>query len=190
MQNISSNKFLFFVIATQVEIEGAPDLYVKSGSELKLKCLITHHSSHPPIHIFWYHNQTVINYNSPRGDITVESNENITTVSEMNINKVCDEDSGNYSCKPFYADPASIMVHVLNGELDYESVIMSISNGHHHLILNSFDIMLRVFLLTMHQMARILPFSFRRELSVTSSWVSAAFAFTPSIIFLASKLNQ
>lgn len=107
-----------------MSIEGAPDIYVQSGSELKLKCLILHHTTQPPLFIFWYHNSEVIKQSSSRGGITVESSKNGTTISVMNINKVQQKDSGNYSCKPSYADPAFITVHVLNGKINIWKLLL------------------------------------------------------------------
>ncbi|KAG1683502.1 Zwei Ig domain protein zig-8 [Nymphon striatum] len=112
-----SRKISLTVIETKVSIEGAPDIYVKSGSELKLKCIILHHATQPPLFIFWYHNRKVIKQSSPRGGITIQSSQNGTTISVMNINRVQQKDSGNYSCKPSYADSAFITVHVLNDKI-------------------------------------------------------------------------
>ncbi|GIY89340.1 ig-like domain-containing protein [Caerostris extrusa] len=52
-------------------IEGAPDIYVKSGSSINLTCVITQ-SPVPPAFVFWYHDERMINYDSTRGLIAVQ----------------------------------------------------------------------------------------------------------------------
>nr|XP_027234337.1 uncharacterized protein LOC113825700 [Penaeus vannamei] len=58
------------VQSPQAEIIGAPDMYVDRGSTINLTCVIAY-SPHPPAYIFWYHDGKVVNYDSPRGGVTV-----------------------------------------------------------------------------------------------------------------------
>ncbi|KYQ51634.1 hypothetical protein ALC60_09282 [Trachymyrmex zeteki] len=97
-------------------ILGGPELYVGAGSTINLTCAIRF-SSEPPAYIFWYYNENVLSYDSPRGGVSVitEKGGDVTT-SWLLIQTAQPSDSGEYSCKPSNANTASIRVHVLNGE--------------------------------------------------------------------------
>ncbi|XP_075214963.1 limbic system-associated membrane protein-like [Lycorma delicatula] len=99
------------VIEAAAEIIGAPDLHIKSGSVLRLVCTLRQ-STEPPIYVFWYHGERMINYDKERG-VTVRSDRKSSVLTIAAADKV---DSGNYTCVPSNAHPASINVHVLNGE--------------------------------------------------------------------------
>lgn len=105
----------FFAVPTAT-ILGGPDLYVGAGSTINLTCAI-HFSSEPPAYIFWYYNEHVLSYDSPRGGVSVitEKGGDVTT-SWLLIQTAQPSDSGEYSCKPSNANTASIKVHVLNGK--------------------------------------------------------------------------
>ncbi|XP_042899143.1 neurotrimin-like [Parasteatoda tepidariorum] len=115
----SDPKISFFVNLTvfvaKAVIEGAPDIYVKSGSSINLTCVITQ-SPVPPVFVFWYHDDRMINYDSSRGQITVNKAGVDTALSKLFIKDVQPSDSGNYTCCPSNAEATSITVHVLNGE--------------------------------------------------------------------------
>ncbi|CAL1300946.1 unnamed protein product [Larinioides sclopetarius] len=115
----SDPKISFFVNLTIVEakasIEGAPDIYVKSGSSINLTCVITQSPVHPAF-VFWYHDERMINYDSSKGLIAVQKAGSDTAVSKLFIKDVQPSDSGNYTCCPSNAEATSITVHVLNGE--------------------------------------------------------------------------
>lgn len=106
----------FFIAVPTATILGGPDLYVGAGSTINLTCAI-HFSSEPPAYIFWYYNEHVLSYDSPRGGVSVitEKGGDVTT-SWLLIQTAQPSDSGEYSCKPSNANTASIKVHVLNGE--------------------------------------------------------------------------
>jgi len=108
-------KFFFIAVPTAT-ILGGPELYVGAGSTINLTCAIRF-SSEPPAYIFWYYNENVLSYDSPRGGVSVitEKGGDITT-SWLLIQTAQPSDSGEYSCKPSNANTASIRVHVLNGE--------------------------------------------------------------------------
>ena len=53
------------VSVPQVRIPGSPDLHVDSSSMINLTCVISD-SPEPPAYIFWYHNDQVVAYDSPR----------------------------------------------------------------------------------------------------------------------------
>ena len=48
-----------------VRIQGSPDLHIDRGSMINLTCVISY-SPQPPAYIFWYHNDEVVAYDSPR----------------------------------------------------------------------------------------------------------------------------
>lgn len=104
---------LTFVVAKAV-IEGAPDIYVKSGSSINLTCVITQ-SPIPPVFVFWYHDDRMINYDSSRGQIAIQKAVGDTALSKLFIKDVQPADSGNYTCCPSNAEATSITLHVLNG---------------------------------------------------------------------------
>ena len=48
------------VVVPQTEILGEPDVFVKSGSAVQIKCVITQNLEQPS-YIFWYHDQERVN---------------------------------------------------------------------------------------------------------------------------------
>ncbi|KAH8369249.1 hypothetical protein KR009_005623 [Drosophila setifemur] len=108
------------VVEPSTEIIGAPDLYIESGSTINLTCVILN-SPEPPAYIFWNHNNAfpshpqIINYDSPRGGVSVVTNKGETTTSFLLIKSARPSDSGHYQCNPSNAKPKSVTVHVLNG---------------------------------------------------------------------------
>ncbi|KAF4533372.1 hypothetical protein B566_EDAN002770 [Ephemera danica] len=100
------------IVEASAEISGgAADLHIKSGSTLRLTCSLRH-STEPPVFVFWYHDARMINYDRERG-VRVESAGRAG--SALVLDAAAPSDSGNYSCVPSNARPASINVHVLNG---------------------------------------------------------------------------
>ncbi|GAB6019913.1 hypothetical protein CHUAL_014007 [Chamberlinius hualienensis] len=97
-------------------IRGSPEMYIKSGNTINLTCDVTQ-SQQPQAYVFWHHNGKVINYDSPRGGINVETTTATVTTSRLLITNAKPDDSGNYTCEPANADSASIFVHVLNANL-------------------------------------------------------------------------
>ncbi|XP_022252664.1 zwei Ig domain protein zig-8-like isoform X2 [Limulus polyphemus] len=103
------------VLVPEATIAGAPDLHFDSGSTINLTCIIKHSPS-PPVFVFWYHGNNLINYDSSRGQTTLQKVNGDTAVSSLYIKNAKTKDSGNYTCGPSNADSTSISVHVLNGE--------------------------------------------------------------------------
>lgn len=104
------------IIVPHVRIQGSPDLHVDRGSTINLTCVISH-SPEPPAYIFWYHNDEVVSYESPRGGITVVTENGRETQSHLIIRNARPSDSGNYTCKPSIFKTAAVRLHVLTGEL-------------------------------------------------------------------------
>ncbi|XP_066247056.1 lachesin-like [Euwallacea similis] len=104
------------VVIPKIEITGKPDMFVKMGSSVQLKCVITQ-SLEEPSYIFWYHDgERVLTYDKSAVDIRAEREGPDTTVSTLIIHYTNPEDSGNYTCSPSNLDSSSVLLHVLNGE--------------------------------------------------------------------------
>ncbi|KAK9507801.1 hypothetical protein O3M35_007575 [Rhynocoris fuscipes] len=100
--------------AAQASIWGPEDVYVKKGSTISLTCSVNVHSS-PPGSVLWYHGANVVDFDSPRGGISLETEKTASgTTSKLLVTKASLSDSGNYTCVPSNANPASVYVHVLN----------------------------------------------------------------------------
>lgn len=70
----------------------------------------------PPQYVFWYHNEQMINYDTARGGISVETVPGPRTQSRLTIRDTNDADSGNYTCSASNTEPASIYVFVSEGK--------------------------------------------------------------------------
>lgn len=101
------------VTVSKAAILGNPELFLKSGSDINLTCQVVA-TPDPPSFIYWYRGPNVVNY-SQRGGISVVTDKQ-TRTSTLLISRAQPEDSGNYTCSPSSSDPASVLVHVLNGK--------------------------------------------------------------------------
>ncbi|XP_050294340.1 lachesin-like isoform X1 [Anthonomus grandis grandis] len=111
----------------QANIAGPSEIYVKKGSTISLTCTVNVHST-PPATVLWYQGRSVVNFDSPRGGISLETEKTEHgTTSKLLVTKALLTDTGNYTCMPSNATPASVIVHVLNGE---QPAAMQTSNGH------------------------------------------------------------
>lgn len=105
----------FLFAEARAEISGPAEKYLKPGSGLKLQCTVLQ-STEPPVYVFWYHNNRMINYDVDRGiNVTTELSAKTSTLT---ITNAATRHSGNYSCVPSNAQPASTYVHILNGKLN------------------------------------------------------------------------
>lgn len=67
--------------------------------------------SQPAGSVTWYHRQSVVDFNSPRGGISMETTKSDQgTVSKLVITKAAPADAGKYS----NSDSVLILVHELN----------------------------------------------------------------------------
>ncbi|XP_015599050.1 lachesin isoform X2 [Cephus cinctus] len=102
--------------AAQAKILGLEDIYVKKGSTISLTCTVNVQST-PPSSVSWFRGDDVIDFDSPRGGVSLETEKTESgTTSKLLVTQARLSDSGNYTCRPSNANPASVMVHVLNGE--------------------------------------------------------------------------
>ncbi|XP_046599596.1 immunoglobulin superfamily DCC subclass member 4 isoform X4 [Neodiprion pinetum] len=107
---------LLSVEAAQAKISGPEDVYVKKGSTISLTCTVNVHST-PPSSVSWHHGVAIVDFDSPRGGVSLETEKTESgTTSKLLVTQARLSDSGNYTCIPSNANPASVMVHVLNGE--------------------------------------------------------------------------
>lgn len=67
--------------------------------------------------VSWYRNANNLDYDSPRGGVSLEIEKTPTrTTSKLFITRATRTDSGNYTCAPEFADAAFVIVHVVNGK--------------------------------------------------------------------------
>ncbi|CAL4178598.1 unnamed protein product, partial [Meganyctiphanes norvegica] len=95
------------VVEPETRVLGGPDLYINSGSTINLTCVVSF-SPEPPPYIFWYHENKLLSYDSPRGGITVVTEHGKTSSSRLLIQRASVEDAGRYTCGPANSDPHSI----------------------------------------------------------------------------------
>ncbi|KAK0089057.1 hypothetical protein PV325_009420 [Microctonus aethiopoides] len=112
--------FALRVEAAQAKILGPEDVYVKKGSTISLTCTVNVQST-PPSSVTWHHGSSIVDFDSPsvhhRGGVSLETEKTESgTTSKLLVTQARSSDSGNYTCIPSNANPASVMVHVLNGE--------------------------------------------------------------------------
>ncbi|XP_065207597.1 neuronal growth regulator 1 isoform X2 [Planococcus citri] len=104
------------IVVPEAFIIGAPtDHHVDLGSPIHLICVIEK-STQPPQYVFWYHNSKMINYDTSRGGITVETDPSPRTQSKLAILDATEADSGNYTCSAPNTLAASILVFVSEGD--------------------------------------------------------------------------
>ncbi|XP_057660786.1 uncharacterized protein LOC130896607 [Diorhabda carinulata] len=103
------------------EIQGAPDLYIHSGSRLQLVCTLRD-STETPEYVFWFHEQRMINYDP---GVYVQDGRSSSVIYIQEADK---SHNGNYTCSPSNAVPASINVHVLNATAEEKPAAMQHAN--------------------------------------------------------------
>jgi Immunoglobulin domain len=108
----------------KARILGPADLYVKTGSTISLSCLISQ-GPHDLGTVFWYHGPSIVDYDSSRGGVKIETDWTDSLTSRLRITNARITDSGNYTCIPTIAAPASVMVHVINGLYSFNPLALS-----------------------------------------------------------------
>lgn len=112
----SSSSRCLDITEAQAKIAGPEEVYVKTGSMISLICSVNIHSQ-PAGSVTWYHGSNIVDFNSPRGGISLETEKtDAGTTSKLVITRANASDSGNYTCVPSNAYQASVWVHVLNGK--------------------------------------------------------------------------
>ncbi|XP_069989770.1 neuronal cell adhesion molecule-like [Penaeus vannamei] len=98
-------------------IIGGAERFLQAGSSLSLVCVVTHTLA-PPTAVLWYRDDTELDYDSPRGGISLQVEKTgDRTTSRLLLSTVGNTDSGNYTCVPVNAPRASVYVHVNTDEL-------------------------------------------------------------------------
>ncbi|KAH0950537.1 hypothetical protein HN011_001896, partial [Eciton burchellii] len=108
-------RFLPFIAEPVTEIAGGPDLYINKDSTINLTCYVRY-APEPPSTIIWSHNHQAINFDSPRGGISLVTEKGPVTSSRLLIQKANQRDSGLYTCSPNNTHPNSVRVHIVNGK--------------------------------------------------------------------------
>ncbi|XP_015437222.1 PREDICTED: lachesin-like [Dufourea novaeangliae] len=103
------------VVEPVTSIVGEPEMFINRGSTMNLTCVVRH-SPEPPTAIYWTHDDKMINYDSPRGGVSVITEKGEVTTSYLLVQRAQPADSGQYTCHPSNANTKTVLVHVLNGE--------------------------------------------------------------------------
>ncbi|KAL7295137.1 hypothetical protein TKK_0011446 [Trichogramma kaykai] len=102
------------IVTPEAFILGGEEHHVDVGSIINLVCIIEK-SPTPPQYVFWYHNNRMINYDTTRGSVTVQTDPG-PTQSRLTIRQAVESDTGNYTCSASNTKPASIFVFVTEGK--------------------------------------------------------------------------
>ncbi|XP_070142979.1 LOW QUALITY PROTEIN: zwei Ig domain protein zig-8 [Drosophila kikkawai] len=85
---------IFSVVEPITSIPGGPEAYIDLGSTVNLTCIVRHLPD-PPITVLWTHNNQEINYDSPRGGVSVITEKGDITTSYLLIQRARISDQGN-----------------------------------------------------------------------------------------------
>ncbi|XP_050731853.1 zwei Ig domain protein zig-8-like isoform X2 [Eriocheir sinensis] len=99
-----------------VMIDGLEERHIQRGSILSITCVVRHPPKEAPEHVLWFHGATNIDYDSPRGGVSIQTKKSSRkTVSKLMLSAVDQSDTGAYSCSPTALQPAEVTVHVQDG---------------------------------------------------------------------------
>ncbi|XP_022689430.1 uncharacterized protein LOC111260730 isoform X2 [Varroa jacobsoni] len=129
---IISSQITLNVLSPHASILEGSEVFVNGGSVVSLTCVI-YDCPLPPTHIFWYHGDRVVNYDSgdsrhrinitslqphnPWQDVTrLSLTDGPTQISQLVIQNAAKHHSGSYTCAPVDSAPARVQVHVLQEE--------------------------------------------------------------------------
>ncbi|XP_017062653.1 zwei Ig domain protein zig-8 isoform X2 [Drosophila eugracilis] len=113
VRDLKTENRLYDSKAARAKILGSTEIHVKRDSTIALACSVNIHASS----VVWYHGLSIVDFDSLRGGISLETEKTDTgTTSRLMLTRASLRDSGNYTCIPNGAIPASVRVHVLTGE--------------------------------------------------------------------------
>ncbi|CAL4065425.1 unnamed protein product [Meganyctiphanes norvegica] len=101
------------VINMKAEIVGSSELYVKAGTPVTLTCRVNHGSTMPGF-IFWYRDNSLVDYDHSGGRVQVHTGSDGT--SQLHLTKASPTDSANYTCWPSGGAKASVSLNVIQDE--------------------------------------------------------------------------
>ncbi|XP_061503083.1 zwei Ig domain protein zig-8 isoform X1 [Anopheles gambiae] len=118
-----SLSYVLNVIELRARILGPSDIFIKSGSEITMVCVIQQ-GPHELGTVFWYKGNTLVEplaqendiHSGDRGRITIETDWTDALTSRLKIKRAIQGDTGNYTCVPTMARSASVYAHVISGE--------------------------------------------------------------------------
>ncbi|KAH8375788.1 hypothetical protein KR200_009936, partial [Drosophila serrata] len=103
------------IVEPVTEIVGGGELHINRGSTINLTCIVKF-APEPPPTVIWSHERQIINFDSPRGGISLVTEKGVLTTSRLLVQKAIAQDSGVYTCTPSNANPATVRVHIVDGE--------------------------------------------------------------------------
>ncbi|TDG38864.1 hypothetical protein AWZ03_014714 [Drosophila navojoa] len=139
VRNRNSEKQYYNSKAARAKIIGSTEIHVKRDSTIALACSVNVHASS----VLWYHGSAIVDFDSLRGGISLETEKTEAgTTSRLMLTRASLRDSGNYTCVPNAAIPASVRVHVLTGEQPaaMQTSVASILNASTAIIITYFII--------------------------------------------------
>jgi len=104
------------VVTPEAIILSTDEYRIEKGSLISLVCILEN-ALLPPEYVFWYQNDRMINYDTARG-VTVTTMQGKKTSSRLNIQNAQPHHTGNYTCKPSSATPATIQLFVLDDQTE------------------------------------------------------------------------
>ncbi|XP_030246452.1 zwei Ig domain protein zig-8 isoform X2 [Drosophila navojoa] len=138
VRNRNSEK-QYYNSKARAKIIGSTEIHVKRDSTIALACSVNVHASS----VLWYHGSAIVDFDSLRGGISLETEKTEAgTTSRLMLTRASLRDSGNYTCVPNAAIPASVRVHVLTGEQPaaMQTSVASILNASTAIIITYFII--------------------------------------------------
>ncbi|XP_045126691.1 fibroblast growth factor receptor-like 1 isoform X2 [Portunus trituberculatus] len=115
---------LFFtlrVVEAKAVLEAGAEVHVHTGVKFRLQCTVQN-ATKPPDYIFWFHNDTMVNFAKHGRPIQVVQESLASTLLIANVSWA---DAGHYRCEPHLAHPANLTLHVVEGEKH-----AALHNGH------------------------------------------------------------
>ncbi|CAL4071294.1 unnamed protein product [Meganyctiphanes norvegica] len=117
-----ARKFTLSVIVPRAEILGSREVFMKAGSGINITCVITGVPPEKTVPVTWLHtihlpggrSSSTMELNSgSRGGVQVTTDRLLGT-SQLLVTMATGRDAGNYTCVPHNAEPASVLVHVVD----------------------------------------------------------------------------
>lgn len=116
------------VLRPAVKILGNPDIHVKEGSDVKIRCVISNFVEAPPFVSWFINNKMLVDMSGQTPSLTHSSNGH--SVSTLHLHSVDpEEDSGNYSCQPASLSQVTVTLHVLRSQVKDQQLTAARNEG-------------------------------------------------------------